>query len=200
MLLELFDTDSRLMMFLCPESGEVYLLLVSGFIYLTSNPQCCIPWFLLLYTYVARIILSTSETVIQGKAGRDILVIVEAAYYKFWPHKTVAVRPLTSYLTNYSRKTKKICRALLNPEATFSYRILHMECLYWPTSKDLNQLWADTGCSQKNLPQSMNNWDGWRERVRKHRSDRIDFRSIIMVYFTKPQLYWLCGEQEIMYQ
>ena len=55
------------------------------------------------------------------------------------PHKTTAIRQLTSYLTNHSRKTKKTCRVLLEKQIrNFKHRSsmepLHIdEPLIWPT-------------------------------------------------------------------
>ena len=45
-----------------------------------------------------------------------------------------------------------------------------------PARTFIQQLGADTGCSLEDLPEAMDNWDGWRERVREiHASLMIVF-------------------------
>ena len=40
----------------------------------------------------------------------------------------------------------------------------------WPARTYIQQLCEDTGCSPKDLPEAMNNWEKWRERVRDIRA------------------------------
>ena len=37
----------------------------------------------------------------------------------------------------------------------------------WPATTYIRQHYADTGCSLKDLPEAMDDWEGWRERVRE---------------------------------
>ena len=43
-----------------------------------------------------------------------------------------------------------------------------------PARTYIQQLCADTGCSLEDLPEAMDNWEVWRERVRNIRADRDD--------------------------
>ena len=36
----------------------------------------------------------------------------------------------------------------------------------WPARTYIQQFWEDTGCSPEDLPEAINDWEGWRERVR----------------------------------
>ena len=40
-----------------------------------------------------------------------------------------------------------------------------------PARTYIQQLCADTGCSLEDLPEAMDNWEVWRERVRNIRAD-----------------------------
>ena len=58
-------------------------------------------------------------------------------------HKTMVVRLLTSYLTNYRRMTNKICGALLETEGRTHNRRSRVDpgmemCQCWPASKELH--------------------------------------------------------------
>ena len=41
-----------------------------------------------------------------------------------------------------------------------------------PARTYIQQLYADTGCSPEDLPEAMNDREGWRERIRNIRADR----------------------------
>ena len=41
----------------------------------------------------------------------------------------------------------------------------------WPARTYIQQLFEDTRCSPEDLPEAMNDWEGWRERVRNIRAD-----------------------------
>ena len=42
-----------------------------------------------------------------------------------------------------------------------------------PASTDIEQLYDDTGCSPEDLPEAMDDRDGWKERVRDNRVDIV---------------------------
>ena len=83
-------------------------------------------------------------------------------------YKTIAIRLLTSHLTNYP---SKMSRSLMNKYGRIqkrrsmdSYTRTHQ---YWPTSKIYIQpLHADTGCCLDNTQKAMSDRGGWRERVK----------------------------------
>ena len=42
-----------------------------------------------------------------------------------------------------------------------------------PARTYIQRLCADTGCNPEDLPEAMNDWEGWRERVRDIRADGV---------------------------
>ena len=88
--------------------------------------------------------------------------------WKQHPLKTAAVRPLTSNLINHPNKMIKICREPLEKQGqTHKRRSISYTstCQCWLTSKDLNQLCVNTGCTLENLPGVMDDREGWQERI-----------------------------------
>ncbi len=71
---------------------------------------------------------------------------------------------------------------MINKIRTLSTRgLYHSDVLLWtpaygqakagrPARTYIQQLCEDTGCSPENLPEAMNHWEKWRERVRDIRA------------------------------
>ena len=78
------------------------------------------------------------------------------------PNKITAVSPLTSHLTKHTRRwTRYICQALLKKSAAFCCGLQHMANTF------IDHPCADTGCRLDDLPEAVDDKDGWREWVRK---------------------------------
>ena len=91
-------------------------------------------------------------------------------------HKAAAIRPPTTHHQNYQRRTR---------HAGHSWRSrdeLIRDVLLWthshsraksgrPARSYIQQLCEDTGCSPEDMPEAMNDREGWRERVSDIRAD-----------------------------
>ena len=60
-----------------------------------------------------------------------------------------------------------------NSLVTYSSGSLHMDEARRPDRTYIQQLCAGTGCSPEDLPEAMDDREGWRERVRDIRADRV---------------------------
>ena len=61
----------------------------------------------------------------------------------------------------------------------------------WPARTYIQQLCEDTGCSPENLPEAMNKWEKWRERVRDIRASGTTWWWWWWYYLTLQQLQFL---------
>ena len=90
------------------------------------------------------------------------------------PHKTAAIRPLISHLTNHPSKTSKTRVTRLEMQSRTQNRRFSMNAKNMDVSVSaktyLHQLYSDTGCSLYNLPGALEYRDGWRERERERES------------------------------
>ena len=91
------------------------------------------------------------------------------------PHKAAAVRPPTTHHENPSR-TRHVGYCWISRDELISYVLLWTpshgrEKARWPTRLYIQQLCEDTGCNPGDLPEAMNDRDGWQERVRDIRAD-----------------------------
>ena len=50
-----------------------------------------------------------------------------------------------------------------------------------PARTDIQQLCEDTGCSPEELPEAMNDWEKWRERVRDIRASGTTLLSLLLL-------------------
>ena len=92
------------------------------------------------------------------------------------PDKRAAVRPLTSHHINHPSKTNNTYKTLLEKYGRTYKRCSQMNSYTWMRQclADLRglQLCSDTGCSPEDLPGTMDDKDGWRERIREIRAVR----------------------------
>ena len=88
------------------------------------------------------------------------------------PYKTPTIRPLASHHENYTLDepdTQDTAReARTNSLVMYSYGspAYGQAKVGRPARTYIQQLCEDTGCSPKDLPKAMNDWEKWRERVR----------------------------------
>ena len=73
LLTEFFYPNHKHVRCFHPASGEACHLPNFGFIHLALHPPCCIPWFSLLYIYVAHKILISLRDLSCDNLGQDIL-------------------------------------------------------------------------------------------------------------------------------
>ena len=66
-------------------------------------------------------------------------------------------------MMSYAREIK------MNSKAAFSYG---HPTIGWPARSYIHHLCVDTGCSLKDLPRVIDDWDGWREREGKRESSK----------------------------
>ena len=91
-------------------------------------------------------------------------------YALFWTNpetsspQTAAAQPPTSHLTNHP---SKLNNALLVKQGWQISDILSWMCKCWPMNKNFRHLNEDTGYRLEDLLGVLNNWDGWRERVKE---------------------------------
>ena len=57
--------------------------------------------------------------------------------------------------------------AITNLQVTFFHRSKLMDV---PVNADQQELWANSGCNFENLPEVMNDEDGWRNRISEIRA------------------------------
>ena len=152
--IELFDPGRWTTGYICPGPDWALCWSVWGVIHLPLRPKCCFPWL--------------------SKKFFSFEQVMEAAH-----HKAAAVRPSTAH-----HKTMKV-RRTRHAEHCWRSRdelisdVLLLTPLHgratagWPARTYILQLCADTGCSPKDLPEAMNDREGWRERVKDIRADRV---------------------------
>ena len=92
--------------------------------------------------------------------------ILEAA-----PHKTAAARPRISNLRIHPSKTNKTWRTLLEKQGQTHTSMDSFTRTNLPARNNLHQLCADTGCSLEDLPRTIYDRDGWREREGERRRE-----------------------------
>ena len=85
-------------------------------------------------------------------------------------HKTAAVQPLTSHLTNHSNKTNKTCEALLEKSGRTRERRSPTDertTNSQPERTYIHQRCTDTGCRLDDLPGAIDDRDGYQEKFRE---------------------------------
>ena len=88
------------------------------------------------------------------------------------PHEAPTIRPPASHHENYPSQTNQTCRTLLEKQDEFISDVLLWTPTYSrakagrPAWTYIQQLCENTGCSPEDLPDTMNEREKWRERVR----------------------------------
>ena len=95
------------------------------------------------------------------------------------PYKAAAVRPPITHHKNYQIwRTRHVGHCLRRRDELISDVLLWIPSHGWAKAGCLartyiQQLYADTGCSPEDLPEAMDNREGWRERVRNISADSM---------------------------
>ena len=111
---------------------------------------------------------------LQKNTASNIEQVLEAT-----PHKAAAIRPLTSHHENCQvRRTRHARHCRRSRDELISDILLwtpsHGRAKWGrPARTYLQHLCADTGCSLEDLPEVMNEREGWRERVKGIRTGNV---------------------------
>ena len=92
------------------------------------------------------------------------------------PHKASTIRPPASHHENYPSQTNQTRRTLLEKQEWAPQWCTTMDPPYGrakagrPARTYIHQLCEYMGCSPEDLPEAMNDWRKWQERVRDIRA------------------------------